>query len=139
MLKFQDHQYKAALTPEQEFLPAGNTVDGRVVRDDVPNTESIAASLYEYTVLPGIREVAMNLFGDNLDLYNMFYAAHDMERARDLARLIEASKEISPLIVVVDQEGPYILEGAHRAAALYLLQAKAFPALVVIDEDETEG
>lgn len=41
-----------------------------------------------------------------------------------------------PLIVAVDDKGPYILEGGHRFVALGLLQIPTFPALVVIDQDD---
>jgi len=37
--------------------------------------------------------------------------------------------------MAVDKDGPYILEGAHRAAALHMLGAKSFPAQVVLDKE----
>ncbi|HUS48953.1 MAG TPA: hypothetical protein VMZ91_02210, partial [Candidatus Paceibacterota bacterium] len=47
------------------------------------------------------------------------------------------SNWISPLIVVIDSEGPYILEGGHRYVALRELGFQSFPAVIVIDtEDE---
>ena len=39
---------------------------------------------------------------------------------------------------VVDKEGPYILEGAHRLGALYLVGVKHIPALVVLDLESLE-
>jgi hypothetical protein len=39
------------------------------------------------------------------------------------------------LIVAIDKQGPYILEGSTRIDALYNLGVKTFPALVVYDKD----
>ena len=104
----------------------GGVVDGRTVREGVPNRESIGASMDTPTELPGIREVPMSVFEapPTVD-----------ERTKALADAIRESGEISPLIVVVDSEGPYILEGSHRYDALKILGAKAIPAKVVLDED----
>jgi len=114
---------------------AGGTVDGRVVLDGVPNTSSISASLDDYTVVPGLREVPMSEF----EVTGKSYSVSESRRIEQLAKDIEESGEISPLIVVVDAEGPYILEGGHRIEALFILGAKSFPAMVVMDEtDETE-
>ena len=51
-------------------------------------------------------------------------------------RLSKNSNTISPLIIVVENEGPYILEGSHRSEALFVLGAKTFPALVVVNMEE---
>jgi GNAT superfamily N-acetyltransferase/ADP-ribose pyrophosphatase YjhB (NUDIX family) len=127
---------------DQLFPRAGKQVDGRDVRlGPVDNTGSIAASFNDYEVLPGVREIPMGLFGDALDPYKSYYAKNDIERCEELAEKIKDSGEISPLIIVVDHEGseaPYILEGGHRGSALWLLGAKSFPALVVLDQDEVE-
>jgi hypothetical protein len=117
-----------------EFPKAPSIVSGLEVRKEVPNTDSIPASLTDYKVLPGIREVPMNLF--NAKPTDLFYAKNDIEWSKELAEKIKESKEINPLIVVIDKEGPYILEGGHRMAALYLLGAKTFPAMVVMDLDD---
>jgi ParB-like chromosome segregation protein Spo0J len=37
---------------------------------------------------------------------------------------------------VVEKDGPYVLEGGHRLAALHILGAKHLPALVVISHDD---
>jgi hypothetical protein len=110
------------------YPAAREYVDGRFVREEVPNRPSISASLYDYEYLPGIREVRMELF--TLDESPL---AKD-QRTRELAGAIALSAEINPLIVVVDEKGPYILEGVHRYDALRLLGAKSFPAVVVIEE-----
>lgn len=65
----------------------------------------------------------------------VFYAADDFERSERLADAIRASGEINPLIIGVDKEGPFIIEGAHRYVALYYLKATAFPAVVVVGDD----
>lgn len=117
---------------ERLYPPAGDAVDGRTVREHVPNMGSIDSTLDDYDVLPGIREVNMSDFGGPR---SVFYAADDFDRSKALAGKIAASNEINPLIIVHDAEGPYILEGAHRYVALHELGAKSFPAKVVIDRD----
>ena len=119
---------------EYAWPMAGDMVDGRGVLDDVPNTSSISASLDDYTILPGIREVPMSEFG----VTGKSYSVSENKRIEQLAKDIAESGEISPLIVVIDAEGPYILEGGHRIEALFLLGAKSFPSMVVVEElDET--
>lgn len=127
----------AGLRPD-DYPSAGDTVDGRTVRPKVDNTGSISATFDddEYTVLDGVREVRMDFFDSSP--YDLFSAKNDLDRARSLADEIGESGEISPLIVVFDDDGPYILEGAHRLAALNILGAESFPALVV-DARENRG
>jgi hypothetical protein len=114
---------------------AGNRVDGRTVLDGVPNESSIDATLTNPEILPGIREVSMSYFPNVKTVRDWFTSKDDLDRVDDLANRIKASGEISPLIVIHDNEGAYILEGAHRGAALTKLGAKSFPALVVLDLD----
>lgn len=111
----------------------GSTVDGREVADEVPNQGSIESSLNEYTVLPGIREVPMEAFTQLGAL--KYYSASEKDRTQDLAGKIKQSGKIAPLIVVLDKEGPYVLEGGHRFDALRELGAKSFPAMVVTDDE----
>ena len=119
------------ISQSTEFPLAGSVVDGRVVRQEfAPNQSSISASFYEYEILPGIREVPMSAF-----ILDQAPLAKD-SRTLDLAKQIQQSQEITPLIVAIDNDGPYILEGGHRYDALKLLNAKSFPALVVIDLDD---
>lgn len=114
-----------------EIYPrAGSTVDGRLVRPDVPNTSSIDGYSSEYEILRGIRSVRMSLF--TLDEAGLPTDPYTLR----LAEAIRESKEINPLIVGVDKEGPWILEGSHRYDALKVLKAKAFPAMVVIYTEE---
>ncbi len=117
---------------DQSYPPIkGDEVDGRNITKNIPNMSSIGSSLTNYRVLPGIREVKMNLFY----LTGTSYSPQEDKRIKDLAEKIDSNKWIDPLIVVVEKEGPYILEGAHRAEALFLLKAESFPAIVVISEE----
>ena len=115
----------------KEYPLAGEVVDGRTVLDNIDNTSSIGASLYHYKVLDGIREVPMLDF----HITGKHYSVEGTNRIQQLAKEIEWSKTISPLIVVVDKKGPYVLEGSHRLSAFKVINAKSFPALVVIDYD----
>ncbi len=110
----------------------GPCVDGLRVRDDVPNTSSIDGYMAEQEELSGVRAVLMSDFGGPS---SVFYAADDFERSRRLALDIEFSREINPLIVGVDEKGPFIIEGAHRFVALWNLGKKCFPAIVVVGFD----
>lgn len=115
---------------------AGEYVDGRYVRPEIPNLVSIAASLYNYEILDDIRVVPFSAFPTMGPL--TFYSASEERRTKRLAEEIAESKEINPLIVVEDGRGFYILEGGHRFDALRILGAEAFPALVVLDLDNLE-
>lgn len=125
--KLRDQTLKQGPVNE-EFALAADTVDGRVVREHVPNMSSISASLTDYKVLPGIREIPLSAFDQE-------YVPENSERVRNLVDQINESGEINPLIVVKDKDGLYILEGGHRYDALKLMGAKALPAKLVIDRD----
>jgi len=118
-------------TIETMYSIAGHIVDGRTVLQEVPNTSSIASSLEDYITLNGIREISMSALDTEPP---QFYSISEKQRTQKLAEQIKMSGQISPLIVVHDNEGLYVLEGAHRFDALKILGAKSFPALVVIDE-----
>ena len=111
---------------ETRYPKAKETVDGRTVRTHIPNQSSIEASINTPTVLDGVREVSMSEF-DAPPVINA--------KTKALAEEIKKSGEINPLIVAIDQEGAYILEGANRYDALKILKAKSIPAKVVLDED----
>lgn len=115
---------------ETRYSKAGDVVDGRTVRTGIPNQASIEASIDNPTVLKGIHEIPLSEF----ELTGKHYSVQGNKRIAELAEEIKKSGEITPLIVAIDKEGPYILEGATRADALYRLKAKSFPAKVVIDE-----
>jgi hypothetical protein len=103
---------------------SGSKVSGMKVRDSVPNTSSIGASLDDHETLPGIREFPMSELPAPPEIN---------ARTKNLAAQIKQSGEINPLIVAIDKDGPYILEGAHRFDALKINGAKSFPAMVVHD------
>jgi len=115
--------------------PVVKKIDDLSVSDNVPNIGSIESSLDKYFVLKGIREIP---FSEFTDVKSAFYAANDWERSKNLASEIEENKYIDPLIVVIDNQGPYILEGSHRWVALSFLKVKSLPALVVIDLDKID-
>ncbi len=119
------------LTEAQEEEPyplAGDEVSGLRVGDDVPNTDSISASLTDYKVLPGIREIPMEGWDPGRP-----YSVSGNRRVERLIDEIKTNGWIAPLIVVVEREDIYILEGIHRLHALHALGVKSFPALVVLD------
>jgi hypothetical protein len=117
---------------------AKESVGGRIVRSGIPNRSSIDASLGDkYKILTGIREVPFTEFPDMGDL--RYYDAHEKQKTQKLAEEIKESGEINPLIVVYDKRGAYVLEGGHRFDALRELNAKSFPALVVIDTEDLSG
>jgi hypothetical protein len=114
---------------ESAFPVAGKTVGGLQVRHDVPNQSSIDASIDTPTVLRRVRSVSISAFDPKGE-----YVPSRSARVRQLAREIEQSKEINPLILGFDEEGLYVIEGGHRFDALRLLGVKEIPALVVMDE-----
>lgn len=120
--------------PLTDKLPlAGSHVDGLLVLKEIPNQSSISSSLDIYTILEGVREVSMDFF-----TYHPPYSVSEYNRTKQLADDIKASKTISPLIIVEDAKGFYILEGGHRFDALNMIGIKSFPALVVKDLSEKE-
>jgi len=124
--------YKVAVNKEEierKYPVASSIVDELTVLDNIPNTGSIESSLTNYKILDKIRQVTMQDF----DVDGKSYSVSENKRIKELAEEIKHTRTIAPLIVVVDNEGPYILEGSHRIDALYLLGKVSFPALVVID------
>jgi hypothetical protein len=103
------------------------------IRDDVPNLGSIRSSLTNWEEVPGIQQIPMSEF--NAAPRDLFYAADDLAHVDSLANEIRQSGEISPLIVVQDSEGYYVLEGAHRLGALHEMGQPSVPALVIKDLD----
>jgi len=133
--------------PKLQYEIVKDTVDGRVIRDpeNVPNMDSISATFGSednYKILPGIREVPLSdidgvFFGWSLAPItgkHPYRSKEGQEIINELGEEIKFSNEISPLIVVKDSEGAYVLEGSSRIQALYNLGAKSFPAKVVIDK-----
>lgn len=114
------------------YPAASDIVDGLKVRPEVHNTESIPASFENYEEVTGIREVPFDLF-----LGQPPENIRDA-RTKNLAQEISESGEINPLIVAIDKDGPYILEGAHRFDALRILGKQSFPAKIVLDMDSIQ-
>lgn len=112
------------------FKPAGAQVSGLTVRGAIPNRSSIGASFTSYNVLPGVREVPMSAM-DRQYVEGVRGKSLDA-RTQKLADEIAASGEINPLIVAIDDKGPYIVEGGHRFDALIKAGVQSFPALVVV-------
>jgi len=121
--------YKKA--QHKEYPIANSMVSGFHVLSDIPNTSSIQSSLNKYTILPNIREIPMSDF----DITGQSYSVSENKRISELTNELYQSKQIKPLIVVIDSQGPYILEGSHRIDALFRLGIKTFPALVVMDKE----
>ena len=120
---------------DTKYPLADKIVDGLHVRDHVPNTDSIDGYFDEYEELRGVRVVSMSEFGGPR---SVFYAADDFARSERLAAAITESEEINPLIIGVEAKGPFIIEGAHRFVALYNLNKKQFPAVIVVNLEEDQ-
>lgn len=114
-----------------DYPVAGKRIDGLEVGTRVDNMSSIGASLENWEALPGIREVPMSEFAP----YQKNYAKDYNDRSHALVAEIKESGRIDPLIVVIDKDGAYVLEGGHRLDALQLMGAKSLPAKVVLDLD----
>jgi uncharacterized ParB-like nuclease family protein len=93
----------------------------------VPNEASIGASFENHEVLPGIREIPLSHFSG---------VPERTPRTTQLASDIGQSGELNPLIVAIDKDGPYILEGGHRFDALQMMGVDSLPARVVLDLDQ---
>jgi GGDEF domain-containing protein len=123
------------LSDRLKISDAGSEIDGLTVSDEsIPNMDSISASLYNYEILEGVRSVDMSEFDTSKPT---FYSTTQSDQVSALSEEIKNNKKITPLIVVYDSKGPYILEGGHRFDALKLLGKKSFPALVVVDKDKS--
>lgn len=117
---------------------AGDTVGGREVSDNVPNLDSISASVPEWEELPGIRELRVDDFYEEGEM-PYYYSVDKKERTLELAEALKDSDWIEPLIVVLEKEGLYVLEGATRIDALRELGEESFPALVIVDRESIPG
>lgn len=116
---------------DTRFPKARDKVAGFDVGSHVPNTDSIAASLTDYKILPGIREIPLSEFDESRP-----YSKEGWAKVRRLMSEIGSNKRIDPLIVVVDIEGAYVLEGGHRLAALQLMKIPTLPAMIVVDMED---
>ena len=131
---FRIAQNNKFLDIEKKYPKASSIIGELNVLSDIPNLSSISATLTDYIILKGIRIARMDYF----DVTGKSYSTSENKRIHDLENDIKESGTISPLIVVVEKEGDYILEGAHRLDALYNLGIKEFPALIVINNEDLE-
>lgn len=129
---FQSDVARGAAGGALREVQAGDLVDGRVVREEIPNRSSIAASVENPRVLSGVREVPMSMF--DAEYISSIKGGKLDARTEALRQEIAESGELNPLIVALDAEGAYIIEGGHRFDALIKEGANSLPALVVIDE-----
>ncbi len=113
-------------------ISPGDSLGPFVAGKDVSNLSSIKASLEPgYVVEHGIQSVPLSSFyGGKRPNLNVG-ALNDINRSKDLAEQIKQSGRMDPLIVAIDKEGAYVLEGGHRLNAAYHLDATHIPALVV--------
>jgi len=119
---------------EARYPRAGKYVGDYYVRKDVPNMDSIDGYFGESETLPGIRIVKMSDMGPSPAAG---WRSKVSERVKRLAEAIRESQELNPLIVGIDYKtGPFIIEGSHRIDALDYLDAKVFPAVVVVGYDD---
>jgi hypothetical protein len=101
---------------------------------EIPNLGSISADGGSYKEM-GIREVPTSIFSGKGKK-----AFYDPREDKRVDRLMESMREEgvkAPLIVVVDGHPDgvaYVMEGAHRLAAIEELKLPSFPALVLYDE-----
>jgi len=118
---------------DKRYPVAYSYMDNLEIKDDIPNTRSISASLTNYKVLDGIRLIPASEF--ETDVRELFYAASDIDKVYTIADQIKDNGWIKPLIAVYEKDGVYILEGGHRLPALVIAGYDKIPALVVIDMD----
>jgi hypothetical protein len=121
------------LKAHHTYPKAGNNIEGFTVGQKVSNTASISATFDDYVTLKDIREVPTSEFA----LVD-YKSTSDIERVGTLIGLISDNERIDPLIVVMDKEGLWVLEGMHRLAAIQHMKIKNFPALIVLDLDHLE-
>lgn len=124
------NEMKSSDNLNTEYELSNKKCDGLdVIENDIPNLSSIKSSLNDYKILHGIRNIPVSEFS----LSGKSYSVDGTNRIKKLTNEIQNSNQIKPLIVVIDNDGPYVLEGSHRAEALFLLNKKYIPALIVLD------
>jgi hypothetical protein len=106
----------------------GEKVGGYHVGEKINNYGSYAASGID-KVLPGIHKISMSSF-ETTHPSDLFYAKNDHDRVHQLAKQIKQNGYLDPLLVAMDEKGPYVLEGGHRLGAAHLLGMKEIPAMI---------
>ncbi len=120
---------------EQFPIIIDDEIEGLTIRNRIPNMSSIEASFNDYEILNGIRKVSFSTSFPEYTKNPKSYSHTEEERIINLAQEIVDNKEINPLIIAIDEQGPYVLEGGHRFDALRKLGIDSFPAIIVLDLD----
>lgn len=125
-----DQQVQDLIAKFSNMYPvAGPIVDGNVVREQIPNMGSISASLDDYEILPKVRVFPIYDFAG----CSSYSYSSGLRKCKELIEQIKYNKELNPLIIVEEKNGPYVLEGSHRMSACVDLGLKEVPALIVLD------
>ena len=125
-----DQQVKDLIAKfNNEYPVAGPIVDGMKVREQIPNMSSIGSSLDDYEILPKVRVFPIYDFAG---CSNYRYSS-GLKKCKELIEQIKYNKELNPLIIAEEKDGPYVLEGSHRMSACVDLGLKEVPAIIVID------
>jgi hypothetical protein len=130
---YEEDVDQALLKAHNKYPKAGSNIDGFSVGKKISNTDSISATFDDYVTLKDIRKVPTSDFG----VVN-YVSKSDLDRVGDLIGLISENERIDPLIVVMDREGLWALEGKHRLAAIQKMKIDYFPALIVLDLDNLD-
>lgn len=103
-----------------------------IIEEYVSDLNSVIAALDDFTIIPGIHNIPLNdWIHDEISLST----TNNIYHIKELAEQIQYSRKICPLIIGITEIGPFLLEGVHRLQALYLLGAKTFPSVIVVDVD----
>lgn len=130
---YEEEVDQALLKAHNKYPKAGSNIDGFSVGKQISNTDSISASLYDYVTLKDIRKVPTSEFG----AVN-YVSKSDIDSVNILKYQISENERIDPLIVVMDRDGLWLLEGMHRLAVIQKMKIKHFPALIVLDLDKLD-
>jgi hypothetical protein len=101
-----------ALDPKSYPKVSGDFWNGYKIRPVGSSLDAVKASMDDYQILNGIREIPIHIFNDPK---HMFQAADDWSKAKRLTKMIEEN---------------------NRFIALHSLGFDKLPAMIVIDKDE---
>jgi hypothetical protein len=121
---------KGGKPPRHKFVKHkhGEQVGGYHVGDKIKNYGSYASSGID-DIEQGIHRVPMSAF-EVTHPNKLFYAKNDIDHVHRLAEQIKQNKYMDPLLVAMDEKGPYVLEGGHRLGAAHLLGMNEIPAMI---------
>jgi len=129
------------------YPPAGKAVDGlRVINKiEIPDSDPswpvylAKLDIFFYAVMEGFRKVPVKDFPNTPK--QLMMTKDGVRAAHFVAHQIQSSRSISPLLVIVDSDGPYLLGGTMPfddevvCVALKMLGVRHFPAMVVLDDN----